>query len=78
MNVSLTEKQRKYIDDKVKSGDYMNASEVIREALRVHELNEQKLENLRNEIQKGIDSGVSPYTMKDILEEKRKKYKVNG
>lgn len=77
MNVSLTEKQRKYIDDKVKSGDYMNASEVVREALRVHELNQQKLDNLRAEIQKGIDSGVSPYTMKDILEQKRKKYNIN-
>jgi antitoxin ParD1/3/4 len=76
MNVSLTEKQRKYIDDKVKSGDYMNASEVVREALRVHELNQQKLENLRIEIQKGIDSGVSKRTVKDILEAKRKEHGI--
>ena len=76
MNVSLTEKQRKYIDDKVKSGDYKNASEVVREALRAHELNHQKLEYLRAEIQKGIDSGVSSRTMEDILEEKRKKYNI--
>lgn len=77
MNVSLTEKQRKYIDGKVKSGDYQNASEVVRDALRAHELNEQKLQYLRIEIQKGIDSGISPYTMKDILEEKKKKYNIN-
>jgi len=76
MNVSLTEKQRKYIDDKVKSGDYMNASEVIREALRAHELNQKKLENLRAEIQKGIDSGVSKRTVKDILEAKRKEHGI--
>ena len=78
MNVSLTEKQRKYIDDKVASGDYMNASEVVREALRLHEINHQKLENLRKEIQKGIDSGISPYSMKDILEEKKRKYNIKG
>ncbi len=76
MNVSLTEKQRKYIDDKVKSGDYMNASEVVREALRVHELNQQKLDNLRAEIQKGIDSGVSKRTVKEILEAKRKEHGI--
>jgi len=46
MNVSITEKQRKYIDDKVKSGDYQNASEVVWDALRAHELNAKKLEDL--------------------------------
>lgn len=76
MNISLTEKQRKYIDEKVKSGDYMNASEVVREALRAHELNQQKLEHLRVEIQKGIDSGISPRNVKDILAAKRKEHGI--
>lgn len=76
MNVSLTEKQRKYIDDKVKSGDYMNASEVVREALRAHEINDKKLENLRVEIQKGIDSGVSNRTVKDIIDAKRAEHGI--
>lgn len=76
MNVSLTEKQRKYIDDRVKSGDYMNASEVVREALRAHEFNQQKLENLRAEIQKGWDGPVSSKTMEDILQEKKLKYNI--
>ncbi len=74
MNVSLTEKQRKYIDDKVKSGDYQNASEVVRDALRKHELNEEKLQYLRKEIQKGIDSGISPRNVQDILKAKRKEH----
>ncbi len=76
MNVSLTEKQRKYIDDKVKSGDYMNASEVVREALRVHEVNNQKLEYLRKEIQKGIDSGISRRNVQDILNAKKKEHEL--
>jgi antitoxin ParD1/3/4 len=78
MNVSLTEKQRKYIDDKVASGDYMNASEVVREALRLHEINHQKLENLRAEIQKGWDGPISSRTMEDILKEKKLKYGVKN
>lgn len=76
MNVSLTEKQRKYIDDKVKSGDYKNASEVVREALRGHELYQIKLENLRAEIQKGWDSGTSKRTVQDILEAKKKEHGI--
>lgn len=74
MNVSITAKQRKYIDDKVKSGDYQNASEVVRDALRAHELNEQKLQYLRSEIQKGFDSGISPRNVQDILKAKRKEH----
>ena len=76
MNVSLTEKQRKYIDDRVKSGDYMNASEVVREALRAHEHNQHKLENLRAEIQKGWDGPASSKSMEDILQEKKLKYNI--
>ena len=78
MNVSLTEKQRKYIDDKVKSGDYKNASEVVREALRAHEHNYEKLENLRAEIRKGWDGPVSSRTVEDILREKKLKYNIDN
>lgn len=35
MHVSLTEKLDEYVRDKVRSGFYNNASEVIREALRL-------------------------------------------
>lgn len=76
MNVSLTDKQRKYIDEKVKSGDYMNASEVVREALRAHEINDQKLDNLRTEIMKGWDGSLSSKNMKDILQAKMLKYNM--
>ena len=35
MNVSLTPELEKFVDDKVESGLYNNASEVIREGLRL-------------------------------------------
>jgi uncharacterized protein len=41
MNVSLTEEFEKYVRRKVASGLYNNASEVIREALRLHVENER-------------------------------------
>lgn len=76
MNVRLTEKQRKYIDDQVNSGDYKNAGEVVHEALQAHELHHQKLQKLRAEIQKGIDSGVSKRTVKDIIDAKRREHDI--
>ena len=59
MNVSLTPELEKLVNERVRSGMYSSASEVIREALRL--LNQQegvrqrKLEELRKEIQIGID-----------------------
>lgn len=59
MNVSLTPELERIVDQKVKSGLYNSASEVVREGLRLlqqrDEMREAKLSALRAEIQKGID-----------------------
>lgn len=68
MNVSFTRKQADYIAAQVASGDYQNASEVVREALRLHEVYRQKLiEDLRAEIDRVWDSPVSPRSVEDII-----------
>ena len=61
MNVSLTPKLESFVKAKVKTGDYNNASEVVREALRLLQredegLHERKVARLRKEIQAGVDS----------------------
>lgn len=59
MNVNLTPEMEKMVSGKVASGMYNSASEVVREALRL--MNEQdeikrlKLENLRADIRIGLD-----------------------
>ncbi len=54
MNISLTPELESLVQEKVKSGMYHTASEVIREALRLMQEQDQfrqiKLENLRKEI----------------------------
>ena len=59
MNVSLTRELEKLVHERVRSGMYSSASEVIREALRLlneqGKLRRQKLEELRKEIQIGLD-----------------------
>ncbi|MGH9947565.1 MAG: type II toxin-antitoxin system ParD family antitoxin [Pyrinomonadaceae bacterium] len=60
MNVSLTPELEKYVNDKVKTGRYNSASEVIRESLRTlqdqDELQRIRRDELRREIMLGVDS----------------------
>ncbi len=55
----LTEQLSHYIDSIVASGQYEDASEIVREALRLLRQKDQehqaKLEMLKNAVQKGLD-----------------------
>ena len=44
---------------KVESGEFGTTSEVVREAMRRYIAEDTKLEALRREIRKGIDSGIA-------------------
>jgi antitoxin ParD1/3/4 len=62
-----------FIESLLESGRYSTASEVMRDGLRMIEEREQrriaKLEALRAEIQKGIDSGPAVETdIKEMIE----------
>lgn len=58
-NVVLTEHQTHFIEELVNSGRYQNASEVLREGLRLVERREQedelRLARLREAVQLGVD-----------------------
>ena len=72
MNISFTDKQSNYISNQVESGDYQNASEVVRDALRLHAVYRQKvIEDLRVEIEKGWDTGTSGRSISDIIAAKQ-------
>jgi antitoxin ParD1/3/4 len=63
MNVNLTPQLEDMVRSKVSSGLYTSASEVVREALRLMDeqdrLRQAKLDELRRDIRKGLDSGPS-------------------
>jgi len=56
MNIYLGKHFEEFIRKQVDSGRYANASEVVREALRLYEDNEVKLERLRAKIAEGMAS----------------------
>jgi antitoxin ParD1/3/4 len=78
MNVSLTPELEQYVQEKVSSGLYYSASEVIREGLRLLKEREQlqqiRLQELRQDIQAGLDSGeVTPLDMQEIKAKARQR-----
>lgn len=60
MNISLTQELEGYINQKVQTGNYHSASEVVREGLRLlqeqDELKKMRREALRREIMLGVDA----------------------
>jgi len=71
MNVSLTDKQKKYITTQIESGDFQNASEVVRDALRLHQIYRYKIiEELRTEIEQGWSGLASKRNIQDIIKTK--------
>jgi antitoxin ParD1/3/4 len=59
VNISLTPELERLVDEKVKSGRYASASEVIRESLRLleerEELRQQRVAEVRHKIDRGLD-----------------------
>lgn len=62
-NINLTPEMDQFVDAKIHSGQYANASEVLRAGLRAleqHDREDQaRLHALRTAVQAGIDSGVA-------------------
>ena len=78
MNVSLSPQLEAMVKAKVASGLYTSASEVVREALRLMEQQDQfrslKLQQLRHDIQEGLSSGESiPWNGEEIKQDGRKR-----
>jgi antitoxin ParD1/3/4 len=71
INVSLTPHLEEMIREKIASGSYTSASEVVREGLRLLEqedhLRKLKLQRLQADIQEGLESGPSaPFDPREI------------
>ncbi len=86
MNVSLTKTLEAFVRAKVDSGLYNNASEVVRDALRLLEARERteakQLAWLRAEVQKGIDDAdagrYGPLDIEDIIARGRERNKTKN
>jgi antitoxin ParD1/3/4 len=82
MNVSLTPELENWVDEKVRTGRYASASEVIREALRLLEIDEaakqRRLIDVRQKIDRGLEQldqgrGLDPVSAREKMRAARKK-----
>ena len=78
MNINLSPQLEELVRNKVASGFYTSASEVVREALRLMDaqdrIRETKLIQLRQDIQEGLDSGTATaWNPDEVKQEGRKR-----
>ena len=78
INVSLTPQLEEMVRQKVSGGLYNSVSEVVREALRLMEAQDRlqavKLEQLRQDIQNGLESGdPTPWNVEEIKQAGRQR-----
>jgi antitoxin ParD1/3/4 len=74
-SISLGNHFEQFINNEIKSGRYGSVSEVIRSALRLLESEERKLNEIRNALIVGEESGwVEDFNPEEHLKSLQKKY----
>lgn len=69
-SITLGNHLEEYAGEQVKIGRYGSVSEVVRAGVRLLEIQEQKLNVLRNALVKGEESGKpEPFNMHDFINE---------
>ena len=78
-SISLGDHFENFVDSKVSTGRFKNASEVIRAGLRLLEEEETKVVALKKAIKDGIDNGLAKkFNAKNHLEKLKSAKKKNG
>jgi len=78
-SISLENHFEDFVDDKVSTGRFKNASEVIRAGLHLLEEEESKIVVLKKAIQEGFDSGLAKtFNAKKHLERLKAAKQKNG
>jgi len=67
MNVSLPDPMKDWIEARVKSGQYSNVSDYVRDLIRRDQSEREKLEHLREGLRIGRESGISKRTVSGIV-----------
>jgi antitoxin ParD1/3/4 len=76
-SVVLSDHFNDFITRAVESGRYNSASDVVRAGLRMLEAEEEKLQRLRAELQKGIDSGfIEDFDFDEFLADMNAKHRA--
>ena len=78
MNVSLPGELKKFVEERVRSGEYANSSDYVRDLIRRSESNHRKLQALQRAIDDGVASGPSDKSFDQIMDDAREAAKQRG
>ncbi len=76
--LTFTDQQDKWIKAQIEAGGFTNESEYVRHLIRQDQAKNTKFLELREAIQKGIDSGISERTLPEIMKEVEARLKADG
>lgn len=69
-SVTLGQHLNDFVASQIQLGEYANTSEAVRAGLRLLEERATRLQQLRQEVQKGLDSGIAEdYSMSALIDE---------
>lgn len=71
MSFALPESMRRYVDARVRDGDYGNTSEYLRDLIR-RDRHDQAAQRLRDQITDGLASGDGRPVTDDVISELRR------
>ena len=77
MNVSLPDPMREWVEAQIKSGEYSNASDYVRDLIRRDREYRDKREILIKALIAGEDSGVSKQTVDDIWQDVKARHRAD-
>lgn len=73
MNVSLPDPMKDWVEEQARSGRYSNASDYVRDLIRRDQDRAAKIAAMQRLVTEGLESGVAPSSMDEILEEARER-----
>ena len=76
--ITFTEKQDKWIKSQIKSGEYTNDSEYLRDLVRRDQAKNAKFSALKAALTEGIESGISNNSVPDIMKEVEDRMRADG
>jgi antitoxin ParD1/3/4 len=77
MNISLPDPMKDWVEDQAKGGRYGNASDYVRDLIRRDQEKRDRIAQFQQLIDEGLDSGISPRSMLEILKEARSRAGVD-
>ena len=78
MSFSIPAALKAWAEKRVANGEYTSVSEFIATLIEQDQVRAQKIAAMQQLVTEGIESGVSPYSIDEIMEQARQRARDNG